>query len=272
MINLNGTDYRLCLLDTMAVSEWVKNGDAFGRFLSWMLDAPPIFVPCLSVFSVVELRRSPSVFHRFVELFDVVPWMMLKGYDQLQDEEISLYPDPSSIDPTLLGFTALGDEGNLTRNLPAILDSPELLERERYWNQGQRDVLDGVLSLVKHYPPDGSKYTPREIRTFLEMVVFTQIAERDPAFARSIHENEEAVQIDAFPAFKAMAYTVFHKFYVDTTRKAAPSDVFDFIIAAVTPYVDAIVTEAHQAEVLRKVKRLDSFVAELQVMTIRDFR
>jgi hypothetical protein len=48
---------------------------------------------------------------------------------------------------------------------------------------------------------------------------------------------------------------VFYKFYMDPDRKPSRSDGFDVLIASVLPYVDAVFTERHQAEVLRKSAR-----------------
>jgi hypothetical protein len=66
-------------------------------------------------------------------------------------------------------------------------------------------------------------------------------------------------------------YTVFYKFYVDK-RKYTTTDIFDIIISAPTPYVDAIVTERHQAEVIKKIKRHDNFLNKLIVMILKDIR
>lgn len=71
---------------------------------------------------------------------------------------------------------------------------------------------------------------------------------------------------------KAGLYTVFGKFYADRTRKPSRSDAFDLIISSATPYVEAIITENHQAEVLRKTMRLDDFISGLRVFTLKDFR
>ncbi len=64
---------------------------------------------------------------------------------------------------------------------------------------------------------------------------------------------------------------VFYKFYVDN-RRPSRSDAFDIIISAPTPYVDAIVTERHQAEVIRKIKQRDSFVSTVTPYILKDFR
>lgn len=81
-----------------------------------------------------------------------------------------------------------------------------------------------------------------------------------------------AIEIDAFPSVKASTYTVFHKFYVDPSRAPSLSDAFDIIISAATPYADVVFTENHQAEVLRKTRRLDQLLDDLEIYTLRHLR
>ena len=76
------------------------------------------------------------------------------------------------------------------------------------------------------------------------------------AFAEEMMRKEAAVDLEAFPSIKASLYTVFHKFYVDRSRKLLQSDAFDIIISSAAPYVYAVFTENHQAEVLRKTPEI----------------
>jgi hypothetical protein len=117
-----------------------------------------------------------------------------------------------------------------------------------------------------------TKVLPSQVRLFLQIAGLDQLRMRAPGFAENILRNNAIVDIDAFFSLKATLYTVFHKFYADRTRKPARSDAFDIIISAATPYVEAIVTENHQAEVLRKTMRLDTFLQGLRVFTLKDFR
>lgn len=270
---LNGTNYRLCLLDTNALSEMVKREQVLRNFLTWALDAKPSFVPCFSLFSVLELRRSPDLCHRFVELFRIVPCLMLKSHEQLLEDEVSCYPDPSRIDPSSLGFSLLGGDGmDLERVLHRVEEDDFFSTQERYWNDGQDEIVDGISCLVANFPPGAETYTRSEVRTFIEIAGFSQLAMRQRRFAERITRTKGAVKMDAFPSLKATTYTVWHKFYTDSSRKPSRSDAFDVIISAATPYVDAIVTENHQAEALRKTKRLDACIEHLCIYTLRDFR
>jgi hypothetical protein len=92
------------------------------------------------------------------------------------------------------------------------------------------------------------------------------------AFAEEMMSKGAAVDLEAFPSIKASLYTVFHKFYVDRSRKLLQSDAFDIIISSAAPYVDTIFTENHQAEVLRKTQKLDNFVQNLSIYTVSDLR
>jgi hypothetical protein len=249
VITLNGNDYRLALLDTNALSEFAKQGESFRHFLTWS-SAQPMFVPCFSLFSVLEMRRRPDVYGRFKELFRVLPSMLVKSHEQLLEDEVRCYPDPSGIDPTLLGFSMLGGDG---MDLVRVLDTASADEffrgREKYWNDGAQDIVEGIASLVANFPPDGDTYTRDEVRHFIEMAGFSQVAMRQLDFAKQMVEiDNQAVSIGAFPSVKATTYAVWHKFYADRNRTWTRSDAFDIIIASAIPYVDAVVTESHLAE------------------------
>jgi hypothetical protein len=145
--------------------------------------------------------------------------------------------------------------------------------QEEEWNKAGPEIVDGMVSLVQNYRPAGATYTPEETRQFVSMASLQQLAYHDHVeLIQRVHGDGEAVDMDAFPTLKAMTYTVFHKFYADHNRKSSNSDAFDVLIAALLPYVEAFITENHQAEVLRKTKRRDNFLGGLQVFTLRDFR
>jgi hypothetical protein len=99
VVTLNGTEYRLCLLDTNAISEMVKRRESLGRFLAWSLESRTHYIPCFTVFTVLELRRKPGLYELFLERFGPLASMLLKGHEELLEEETRAYPDPSDIDP-----------------------------------------------------------------------------------------------------------------------------------------------------------------------------
>ena len=139
VIKINGNDYRLVLLDTNALSEFSSQANSFRQFLSWS-SASPMFVPCFSPFSILEIRRRADVYERFKEVFRVFPCILVKSHEQLLDDEVRSYPDPSGINPTLLGFSMLGGEGmDLDRVLDTAFEDEFVRDREKYWNDGRSE-------------------------------------------------------------------------------------------------------------------------------------
>lgn len=153
-----------------------------------------------------------------------------------------------------------------------LFQTEDAVGNEQRWNDARPEVVEGIASLVPNYLPDGETYTPHEVRRFVENAGFSQIAMRHRPFADKILASGEPFDIDAFPSVKAATFTVFHKFYADRMRRPSHSDAYDIIIASATPYVEAVITENHQAEALRKTKRRDGFIEGLRIFSLRDLR
>jgi hypothetical protein len=199
---------------------------------------------------------------------------MTKGYVDLMSNERDAYPDPSSVGLVSVAFLPppFGQDGNRLQNLPWMME--QHAGRLQGWHDAVPEILDGMRSLVSNYPTAaGSSYTPRQVRDFVWQVVFQQLALHDgtATFTRELVEDGVTVDTDAFPSLKAMAFTAFYKLYADPSRKAHTSDVVDMLISSALPYVDAFITENHQAESLRKVRQ-HRFLQDLQVLRLRDFR
>jgi hypothetical protein len=152
----------------------------------------------------------------------------------------------------------------------SLFQSEEFLRRERSWNREASAILTGITDLVEHYPPAQlGRYSREEIAYFVRRASIDQIGMRAPGFTAA--RSPDSVLVEGFPSVKMMSFSVFFKFYPDR-RKPSVSDVFDVIISAAVPYVDLVITERHQAEVLRRTKDQDEFIREVEVYTIRDLR
>lgn len=274
MLDLGERSYPVCLLDTNAASVMVKDDTMMRHFLEWVFDGATM-VPLFSPFTLMELRRSPSVFDQFIERFESLPCGMTKGYVDLLIEERDSYPHPLSANLVSVAFlpSPLGGDGNRLRNLPWMMDQhAEILQA---WKDVAPDILEGMRSLVNNYPPEsGSSYTPKEVGHFIWLAVFQQLKLHDctAGFVRATIDDGQAVDTNAFPSLKAMMFTAFYKLYVDPSRKPYDSDVGDILISSALPYVEVFVTENHQAESLRKVRQRDGFMQDLEVLRLRDFR
>jgi hypothetical protein len=48
------------------------------------------------------------------------------------------------------------------------------------------------------------------------------------------------------------------------------SDVYDILIVATAPYVDVIITEGQMADSLNKIKKVDNFIGNLEIKSIKE--
>ena len=276
MIELNGHPYRLIVLDTNVVSEMVKHPRAeFRGFVGLTAAADQPYIPCFSVFSILELRRSPEVYEEFLRHFSILPCALVKSVDQLFEEELASYTHRPSINPLLLGFAGplAGPAGgaSLRETLETYFSSQRAREAEEAWLAACPGVVNDIVALARKWQPEPRQATPTEVRTFVELAVFQQIAMRACAFSRATLNRREVVNVDCFPSLKMLVLNVYFKYYVDN-RKPEASDAFDLLIASAAPYVDAFATERHQAEVFRRIKHRDAFLDHLSVLTLRDLR
>jgi hypothetical protein len=272
MITLNGNIYKLCLIDTNAASEMVKRPDPVMRHFFEAIE-PNKYIPCFSIFTILELRERNDVYRRFLETFSVLPCFILKSLDQLFQDELAAYPDFHKVSPILISSPGVLAPKNqkIADILALAFDMPEIQEFANKWNSEKSSILEGILSLVKNYPPKSKKYTLQEIRSFIELAGFQQIAYRAYSFAQQVVNEGKPVIVDSFPSIKMTAFTVFYKFYTDK-RRPQESDSFDIMISSVLPYVDTVITEKHQADVLTKIKQQDKFIDNLEVLKLKDLQ
>jgi len=193
-------------------------------------------VPALSLFTLFEIRQSPRLFDKFLEYFAMLPSVILKSHEQLFEEEFACYPNQPTINPVLLAPMAITPpQGQQTRQAPETCFAADFFrERERYWNASKAEIVEGINSLVPHFPPRAGKYDRSMIREFVETNVLQQTAFRRRDDLRAMVGEAATFDPSPFRSLKMMAYTVFFKFCPDR-RKCSDSDAFDIIIAAPVP-------------------------------------
>jgi hypothetical protein len=272
MIVINGHEYKLLLADTNVLIN-VSNSSFYGfrNLMTWTNFEN--FIICFSPFSLLEIRKSPNRYQQFLELFSDFPCAVLKSHEQLLADEVSAYPNPKNIMPILVGAPGRMVSGNSIGDiLNAAFTEKQTLSDEERWLLDRDEIVNGIKSLVKNFPPETEKYSNKQIREFILLAGFQQIAMRQHVFAKAIVDSGCAVEIDAFPSVKMMTYVVFYKFYADSLRKVLTSDAFDLLIFSAIPYVDAIISESHIVDVMRKIRNQDRFIENIAGYTLSQIR
>jgi hypothetical protein len=216
----------------------------------------------------------PWIYEKFLDYLCILPSFILKGYEQLLKAEIDRYPQPTEIDPTLIAPVGIKIPPDMSQKeaFTKMFESRIFKQRELKWQHEQANILKGMLSLVRNYPPNSNgTYTTKMISEFVKRVTSHQIKLRAPQFFKKNRLTDDNIEVDAFPSVKMMTFNVFYKFYPDE-RRPLKSDILDIIISSSIPYVDVVITEKHQAEIIRKTKEQDHFIDHVEVLTLADLR
>jgi len=149
-----------------------------------------------------------------------------------------------------------------------VLTTKYITSKEKEWVNSREEIINGIISLKKNYPPKKDKYSEKEIINFAEIVTAQQIIYEARDFVEQEKKAGRTINISLFPSVKTISYVVFYNFYVDE-RKPKISDAFDIIISSLLPYVDVFITESHQNEVINKIKKVDSVLDHLENRSLK---
>ena len=201
--------------------------------------------------------QKQILFDKYLDIFSVFPSLILTGHEDIFIEEaFAIYNPNHNIKFWVIAPSAITDDKikNPRDRLKYCLTESNINEKMNGWHRERSEALNGMLNLVKNFPPKNKKYTKSEIIEFIEKAGEQQIGYRKEKIDQII--GTKKVCIDNFPSLKASLHVAFQKFYVDKTKPKL-SCVFDIVISSLFPYVDCVITESHQNEVINKINKIE---------------
>lgn len=110
VIEINGNTYRICLLDTNALSELRLNFADWFSYLENHYPEPPIVIS-VSVFTLMELQARTELFDKYLDIFSVLPSAVLDGHESIFAKEVENYRNDSEINPIVFAPSVLKQDG-----------------------------------------------------------------------------------------------------------------------------------------------------------------
>lgn len=241
----NGSSYVLVYLDTNALSDISKNIN--GSFNQFIENFPPEkYVSCFSAYSIFELHRAENAYNAFIKVFSHYGIMLLPPYTNIVEEEVRVYGTCESPDIVFEFFPHTGkyEKNNLQARLEEIWnnmdkDQIEYTEKIQYpqfvqeWNENREDKQ--------------GKYT----RSDEEVIVRHLLT----GLHKEWVDKNQNFSVNSFPSLRMINLSYLYRLN-DGNRKFEESDVNDVMMSSAMPYVDVIITEKYQTEVIRQAKRL----------------
>ncbi len=267
MLEINGTKYQIILLDTNIVSETLKYKNTIGnRVIDFIYKQS---IPCFSPVTLKELKSVPKTYNAFFDIFNILPSILIKDYHQLAEEELRVYKGSNKVNPFIATIFKNPFE-KININIRKICNSFFTPEFMTQFENDKKSILTSILNLKPNYPSNGKAYTKKEIDFFIFAVVTQLITLYNYKFARAIVDSGNFINLKKFPSIQTIAAFAFYKFYI-SNRRPRLSDIPDLMISSAYPYVDVVITEKNQAELLRQIKKRHEICSDTSVLTLSDF-
>jgi hypothetical protein len=272
----SGKEYQLCLIDTNVISEISKNtlGERNKFINKMLLDS---WMICITTGSLFEIRRKTEVYEKFLEIFSILPFFIIKPFINLFEEEKRVYGINENVSPIELSisFANKDQKFHLKRFMNEIFSRLEVIRSEKMRRSDEISVINNWISRKNIFDPElntaNSKDADRYVKEALIQTVMNIDINLGSNFIREKIENYEEIRFEEFKSVAMMLFSQYYRLY-DPGWKSAPQEVTDVEIMAPVPYVDVVITENYQAEILRKVKNNYSPINNLEILTLRNIR
>lgn len=267
-MKIGENNYKVILLDTNIIREIVlnNNGCVYG-FLKNFLSSEIKYVPCFSIYNVIELKPYKDIYEKFLDFFSIIPCLMLFPYKNILEAEFlaSLNNKPITINNQIANaFIPVGDcsSYNIKDFLSKLWSDEELISQLEYeihelkntaecWNNQRVELHENLIN--EKY------YRTVEKETIIKNLVSQGISIKD------------GIDITRFPGTRIMEYSQFSRVH-NSKKNIKANDVMDIKISCAIPYVDAVITENYQADIYKKAKKFIKGLEKLEIYRLIDVR
>lgn len=253
----NGSQYKLLLLDTNILSNICKNKNGEKEnFISRFIDKK--YAPCIAFQSILEIynaepKGESALFESFIKVFSEIPTLLLYPYRSLTSQEIEVYlGEKSEVDLASIinAFSAFGKDKTydfeywiltMISRLQSTIDltDTEIKSEARNW-QSERSYYKS-----KHIPVLYPAYEKQFFSIFFDSEC--------PALLKATFNPQ------SFKAIRMMCVTKYDRIHGKSNKSVGANDICDTIISAYIPYMDAIMMEKHQIEVVKQnISKIDN--------------
>lgn len=268
----SGNEYKLCLLDTNAISELLKYPDNEGKgFISKL--PPNAYAPAFTIYNIIEVRRDDEVYDRFLKFFSIYPCFILKPHQLILEDELYAYNNKNEISVLFNAFNSLGDDSsyNIRYFFDELFSSKEMKHLESTWRDEEIDTIKSWLSNKDNFIPSNKSANLKDAERYIEEAGLQSLIRLKPVWVKSYIDKKEIININEIPSLKTMLYSIYYRLY-DPAWKQEPGEVTDVKIMAAAPYVDVIITEKFQANIFNKINKKVKNLNNLIVYRLKDIR
>jgi len=275
-MKIGNNTYKIILLDTNAIREIVTNENKSGKGFLENFIAFGKYVPCISLYNVIELKPYNDIYNKFIDYFSLIPCFIIYPVKSILAKELNAILNNTEfvIDNSIANaFSPLGKDD--TFNCRSFFE--KIMEN--------RQLSEIITQEIQELPKIATVWENQRIKA---LKVLSQSGYPDDMIDIKFYKDQEestilkdlknwglsippSINYKQFSAARIMAFSQFNR--VHSTKKAIkPNDVMDTMISAVVPHIDAVITEKYQANVYKTAKSFISEMKPLEIYTLKDIR
>ena len=263
--------YDLCLLDTNIISELLNN---YQYELKTFLEdfGPSNYAPCFTIYNIIELHRREDLYKKFLKFFSQYPCFLLKPYNVLFEEELKNYSDDFSVSPILKSFSPFKKNIDQFENfLNYVFSEKDIKQAVDNWRKEEHEILTNWLGNRGSFSPSKQVPNSTDAEKYIKQAGIQTVINHNPIDVGKLINNGVLIDIDRFPTIKIMLYSQYYRLF-DSNWEPKPQEVSDVLIMGLAPYVDCVLTEKYQAEILKKVKNKVPWLEHVEIKNLKNLR
>lgn len=253
MHEINGNKYRLFILDTNFISELLLDQTVDAKkFLNYSLENKLIL--CFSFYNVMEIKKGYTErWKKFLDVFSMMPCVILRPYWMIIEEEST-----GNANPIFNHFSMLGKDSSY--HFEAWIN--EVLEKTGEYLDLEQKHFENVMEFFNENKTLKNSDLEEKFISMLYIHKFYSYFNKNNNNLKSlIGTNMTSAQL---------MFKLFQKRYIGLNRDFLISDFNDIAIASAVPYVDGIITENFQAEMLKQI--LASMNLNINIFRLKHFK
>ena len=266
----NGNQYKLLLLDTNILSNICKNKNGEKEnFISHFIEKK--YAPCIAFQSVLEIynaepKGKSALFESFIKVFSEIPTLLLYPYRSLTSQEIEVY---------------LGEKNEI--DISSIINAFSAFGKDKtydfeYWILTMISALQNTITLSDVEIESQAREWQFERYHYKSKHIFVPYPLYEKQFFSIFFDSEcprllkEEFNPLKFKAIRMMCITKYDRIHGKSNKNVGKNDICDTIISAYIPYMDAIMMEKHQIEVVKQnIAKIDT-LDQIERFNMSDIR
>ena len=219
-------------------------------------------------FTGINLVELSDAFRKHDTLTDILlslPSALIKGSDQILDEEIQSFPAPRNSPLMLTPLNHLLGEPNGRQTVRRQFAAKNTAKARSIMLQDANRMKEVLQQRLGNFPP--ARVNGRTVYTWDQATSFADLIIRQ-WLRRTVPEIDSAPadSLKVFKTVRSYAMAVFSKYYVDRERPKQSSDFGDLFMAMQLPYFNGAIVERNLREHFRKIREKSDVLTHLDLL------